>query len=177
MDLTNRETWAALHGILFGGAFLLAFAGGLAGLWSLRPEWVTVNGLQERMFRLKAGVITMALVAWVTVITGTWIVYPWYRVPAPKGTTDLTDYPKALLLSIPGKEDWHNFGMEWKEHIAWLSPILATAVVFIVLYYGSQLIVDKRLRYATMALFITAFAAAAVAGLLGAFITKAAPIQ
>ena len=43
MELTNRETWAALHGIILGGAFLLAFAGGLAGLWSLRPEWVTVS--------------------------------------------------------------------------------------------------------------------------------------
>jgi hypothetical protein len=37
--------------------------------------------------------------------------------------------------------------------------------------------VDKRLRYTSMALFTLAFAAAAVAGLLGAFITKSAPIQ
>jgi len=38
--------------------------------------------------------------------------------------------------------------MEWKEHVAWLSPMLATAAAFIVLYYGNQLIVDKRLRWA-----------------------------
>ena len=43
MELSNRETWATLHGMVFGALFLLAFAGGLAGLWSLRPEWVTVN--------------------------------------------------------------------------------------------------------------------------------------
>jgi len=176
MDLTNRETWAALHGMFFGAIFLLAFAGGLAGLWSLRPEWVTVNGLKERMFRLKLGVTTMAVVAWVTVITGTWIVYPWYRAKPPAGTTDLTDFPKSLLLATPGKEEWHKFGMEWKEHIAWISPILATAVAFIVLYYGNQLIADKKLRYASIVLFVLAFAAAAVAGGLGAFITKAAPI-
>jgi hypothetical protein len=177
MDLSNRETWAALHGMVFGALFLISFAGGLAGLWSLRPEWVTASGLQERMLRLRVGVVGMAAVAWVTVITGTWIVYPWYRAPAPKGTTDLANYPKALLLATPGKEDWHEFGMEWKEHIAWISPILATAVAFIVLYYGSQLIVDKRLRYTAMGLFVAAFAAAGIAGLLGAFITKAAPIQ
>jgi hypothetical protein len=177
MDLTNRETWTALHGMLFGALFLLAFAGGMAGLWSLRPEWVTVNGLQERMTRLRLGVTSMAVIAWLTVITGTWVVYPWYRAPAPKGTTDLTDYPKALLLATPGKEDWHEFGMEWKEHIAWISPILATAVAFIVIYYGNQLIVDKKLRYLTMTLFVLAFAAAGIAGLLGAFITKSAPLQ
>jgi len=186
MELSDRETWTALHGMVFGALFLLAFAGGLAGLWSLRPEWVTLTGLQERMFRLKAGVITMAIVAWVTVATGTFIVYPWYRdpPPIPQGGkfTDLPpevqeEFPRSLLLNTPGKEEWHKFGMEWKEHIAWVSPILATVVAFIVLYYGNQLIVDKRLRYASMALFVAAFAAAGIAGLLGAFITKAAPLQ
>ncbi len=179
MDLTNRETWTALHGMVFGALFLLAFAGGIAGLWSLRPEWVTVNGLQERMMRLKVGVVGMAVVAWVTVVTGTWIVYPWYRDPAPQGTTgaDLEKYPRAFLLADPDLDQWHKFGMEWKEHIAWIAPILATAVAFIVVYYGNQLIVDKRLRYVAMALFVLAFAAAGIAGLMGAFITKAAPIQ
>jgi hypothetical protein len=177
MELTNREAWTAAHGMIFGALFLLAFAGGIAGLWSLRPEWVTREGVSERMLRLKVGVTGMALVAWVTVITGTYVVYPWYRAPAPKGTTDLTHYPKALLLATSGKEEWHNFGMEWKEHVAWLSPMLATAAAFIVLYYGNQLIVDKRLRWAAMVLFVAAFVAAGAAGLMGAFITKAAPLQ
>ena len=175
MELTNRETWAALHGIILGGAFLLAFAGGLAGLWSLRPEWVTVQGLQERMNRLRLGVFSMAAVAWLTVITGTWIVYPWYRAAPPEGTEDLTDYPRSLLLSDPDTDQWHKFGMEWKEHVAWVSPILATAVAFIVLYYGKQLIVDKNLRYASITLWVLAFAAAAVAGLLGALFTQSPP--
>ena len=55
------------------------FLTGLAGLWSLRPAWVTVVGLQERTRRLGAGTWIMAIVAWLTVITGTYIVYPWYR--------------------------------------------------------------------------------------------------
>jgi uncharacterized membrane protein len=170
MELTNRETWAAAHGMIFGAVFLLAFAGGLAGLWSLTPAWVTRAGLQERMLRLRAGVVGMALVAWVTVVTGTYIVYPWYRAKTP-------DSPRSLLLADPNKADWHEFGMEWKEHVAWLSPMLATAVAFIVLYYGNQLIVDRRLRMVTMALFVLAFAAAAIPGVLGALITKAAPVQ
>jgi hypothetical protein len=177
MELTNREVWTAAHGMIFGALFLLAFAGGLAGLWSLRPEWVTRAGVNERLLRLKVGVTGMALVAWVTVITGTYVVYPWYRAVPPKGTTDLTRYPKSLLLATSGKEEWHKFAMEWKEHVAWLSPMLATAAAFIVLYYGNQLIVDKRLRWAAIILFVAAFSAAGAAGLMGAFITKAAPLQ
>ena len=177
MELTTREIWTVLHGLLFGSAFLLAFAGGLAGLWSLRPEWVTSEGVQERMRRLWFGVTSMALLAWVTVVTGTYIVYPWYRESPPEGTEDLTDYPRSFLLADPGKDLWHQFGMEWKEHIAWAAPILATAVTFIVIYYGRRLEYNKLLRYTTIALFVGAFAAAAVAGVMGAFINKAAPIR
>jgi hypothetical protein len=46
------------------------------------------------------------------VITGTWVVYPWYRESGPSS-------PKAQLLANPDTKDWHEFGMEWKEHIAW----------------------------------------------------------
>jgi hypothetical protein len=162
--------------MIFGALFLLAFAGGLAGLWSLRPEWVTVNGLRERMVRLQIGVTGMAVIAWITVITGTWIVYPWYRESPPEGETDLERYPRSFLLADPDLDAWHTFGMEWKEHVAWIAPILATAAAFMVLYYGRQLIVDDRLRYVTIGIFVLAFASAGVAGLLGAFITKAAPL-
>jgi hypothetical protein len=48
VHLSYREWWALIHGIIFGAFFLLAFSGGLAGLWSLRAEWVTAEGLRER---------------------------------------------------------------------------------------------------------------------------------
>ena len=34
MELSNRDAWAVAHGLVLGTIFLLAFAGGLAGLWS-----------------------------------------------------------------------------------------------------------------------------------------------
>ena len=55
MAMTDREIWALVHGMGFGALFLLGFAGGLAGLYSLRPELLTVTGLRERMTRLVAG--------------------------------------------------------------------------------------------------------------------------
>lgn len=48
MSLTDRETVASLHGMIFGALFLLAFAGGFAGLYSLKPELITPRGLVER---------------------------------------------------------------------------------------------------------------------------------
>lgn len=178
MELTNRELWTAIHGMIFGSIFLLAFAGGLAGLYSLRPAWLTASGMKERLTRLSIGTAAMAFAAWGTVITGTWIVYPWYRATPPAGTTGaaLDAYPRYALLADERTASWHEFGMEWKEHVAWIAPILATAVAFIVWRYGKQLSIEPKLRKVLIGVFIFAFATAAVAGLLGAFITKAAPI-
>lgn len=177
MSLSVREFWTVVHGMVFGSLFLLAFAGGLAGLYSLRPEWVTVAGVRERMNRLLGGTWLMAVMAWLTVYTGTYIVYPWYRARPPEGTTDLTTYPRYLLLANDATKAWHTFGMEWKEHVAWFAPILTTAVAFVVAYYGPQLAKDSKLRKALIWLFILGFSAAGIAGMFGAFINKVAPIR
>jgi hypothetical protein len=170
VHLTGREWWGLIHGMGLGALFLLSFAGGLASLYSLRPELVTSAGVVERMRRLRIGVTVMAVTAWLTVITGTWIVYPWYRAKSPTSA-------KSILLANAGTKDWHEFAMEWKEHIAWISPILATVVAFIVLYYGTNLIRHERVRKTAIGLFVLAFACAAVAGAFGALITKAAPVK
>jgi hypothetical protein len=176
MSMTDREIWGLIHGMGFGALFLLAFAGGMAGLYSLRPELLTVTGIRERMTRLVAGTWLMAIAAWGTVLTGTYIVYPWYRAAPPKGAA-LLDFPRYYLLANPNLAEWHNFAMEWKEHVAWFSPILATVVAFIVLRYGKRLAENPYLRNVLMVTFLLAFGAAAVAGLMGALITKAAPIH
>ncbi len=168
MSLTQREFWTVIHGMVLGAIFLLAFAGGLAGLWSLRPEFLTTGGLRERLPRLEIGTWVMAIIVWLTVITGTYIVYPWYRAPGKES-------PRSILLADPSKAEWHKFGMEWKEHVAWLAPFLASAVAFVVLYYGADLARESRIRRALIVLFVVAFAAAGVAGILGAFINKVAP--
>jgi len=83
MSFSGREFWTLIHGMGFGALFLLAFAGGLAGLYSLKSGLLTAAGVKERMLRLKIGVVAMAVAAWGTVLTGTWIVYPWYRAKGP----------------------------------------------------------------------------------------------
>ncbi len=190
MELSFRDTWTVIHGLVLGTLFLLAFAGGLAGLWSLRPGYLTTKGITERMRRLSIGVWGMAAAAWATVITGTWIVYPWYRVKlAPVGENAYagcvdavvpgpTCSPRDFLKSnVSGDTElWHIFGMEWKEHISWAAPILATAAAFIITYYGPRLIARPWLRTSVIVMFVGAFAAAVVGGAFGAFLAKIAPI-
>ncbi len=170
MHLTDREWWAVIHGMGLGALFLLAFGGGLAGLYSLRIGLLTERGIIERTRRLTIGVWAMAVAAWLTVITGSYIVYPWYRADVPTS-------PRSRLLEDASTADWHNFAMEWKEHIAWIAPLLATAVAFAVTYYGTSLIRHQGVRKALMIFFTLAFVIAAIAGALGAFITKAAPVN
>ena len=177
MSLTVREFWTVVHGMGLGAIFLLAFAGGLAGLYSLKPDWVTVTGVRARVMRLTIGTWVLAVASVLTVISGTYIVYPWYRAKPPEGLADLTAYPSSFLLAAPNLAEWHNFGMEWKEHVAWFSPILAVAVAFVVWRYGARLAEMPKLRNALMVVFVLAFAAAGIAGLFGAFITKAAPLM
>lgn len=182
MEITGREFWTLVHGMGFGAAYLLAFAGGLAGLYSLRPQLVTAEGISERIMRLRWGMIIMATVVWLTVIVGTYVVYPWYRAKPAEGidqttqTQELKAYPRYWLLASQKTAEWHKFGMEWKEHVAWISPMLATAVAFAVWRYGKQLAQNRRARDMIIALFVLSFAIAGVAGVLGALITKAAPL-
>lgn len=65
----------------------------------------------------------MAIAAWLTVVTGTWIAYPWYRAKPPEGIDTtvqneaLRDFPRYWLLASDKTAEWHKFGMEWKEHV------------------------------------------------------------
>lgn len=176
MALTTHEFWTVIHGLVLGSVFLLAFASGAGRLWSLRPEFVTFDGMQKYLRRLNWGVPIMAIVAWLMVLTGTYIVAPWYWAKPPEGA-DLTLYPLAYLMTDSNLAVWHTFGMEWKEHIAWFSPILATAVAYVVWRYGDGLAERPRIRQALLLLFILSFVVAGVASLTGAFLNKIAPIR
>ena len=57
-----------------------------------------------------------------------------------------------------------------------MRSLLATAVAFAVTYYGVTLIRHQGIRRALVVYFALAFVIAGIAGALGAFITKAAPV-
>ena len=165
----DRAFWILIHGSVLGTLILLGFAVGLVGLIRLRPQSLSVAAVRGRVRMLKVSVVTMAVAVWGTVLTGTWIVYPWYREAIPQS-------PRSILLASPATEQLHHFGMEWKEHVAWISPILATVVAFIVIYYGASLIRHNRVRRTALLLFSLAFLFAIVAGTVGTLIAQEAPV-
>jgi len=170
MHLTNREIWALVHGLLIGGPFLLAFTGGLVALAGLRSEYLTPEGIRNRVAQLRIGASVMAMMAWAIVFIGIWVLLPWYQEARP-------DSPRSLLLSDPSTRQWHEFADVWKTHVAFLAPILATAAAALVVYYGRTLAHDRVVRNLVLALYLGAFAVASVAALLGSLVTRAAPIR
>jgi hypothetical protein len=177
MSFDYREIWTLVHGLIFGFIFLLGFGGALYALHSLRQDWQTQQGLEKNARNVKIFLWVLAACVWAAVLTGTYIVYPWYRATPPPGAYDLSAYPRYFLISSAATEGWHEFGMEWKEHVAFLAPIAATVAAYAATYYGPRLARLTQERRVIMIFFIFAFAAAAAAGLFGALITKAAPVR
>jgi hypothetical protein len=175
--MTPNDLWTTVHGMVFGFIFLLGFAGALVGVYMLKSEWLTPEGTNKNVKYLQWFLWALAGATWLAVISGTYIVYPWYRAAPPEGITDLTNFPRYLLLANESTAFWHKFGMEWKEHVAFISPMAATVVAFVVQYYGVAMAKKAEIRRWVMIFFSVAFFAAAVAGMFGAFITKAAPIR
>jgi hypothetical protein len=170
MRLTNHEAWALVHGMLVGGTLLLGFSAGLIALYALRSDHLTAAGVRVRVRQLRLATSLMAAMAWVTVLTGTWIILPWYRAATP-------DSPKSRLLADPGTRQWHEFADVWKTHLAYMSPLLATAAAFFVAYYGPSLAHNRSVRRLVLGLFAGAFAVASIAALIGSLVTRAAPIS
>jgi len=177
MEVTVRSLWTLIHGMGFGALYLLACSGALVELYrftnSSPPSESTPS--QERF--LKLYLITMVVLAWLAVLTGAYVIYPWYRAVPPPRTVDLANFPQRLLMSSPGTIGWHSLGMEWKEHVAWFAPISITAVAFVFIRYGRDLKNHRQLRGAVLCFAVASFVAAGVAGFFGAMINKSAPVQ
>jgi hypothetical protein len=177
MSMDSREAWTLIHGMIFGIIFLLGSSGAMYALHSLRQSPQSQQGLARHARNLKIFLWVLAVCVWAAVLTGTYIVYPWYRATPPPGAYDLSAYPRYFLLSSATTEGWHEFGMEWKEHVAFLAPIAATVCAYAASYFGPRLAQRPQERRAIMVFFIVAFATAAAAGLFGALITRVAPVQ
>ncbi len=182
MGLTIHELITILHGMVMGGIVLLLFPVVLAQLWCLRPEWITNKGLKKYLTVVKGGTWVISIFSWLTVIIGSYLPYSWYRLKPPISAQlmtgrDLMRYPAAYLIAHPNLSAWEEVAMEWKEHAGWIVPILTTAVAFILTYYNSRLLEEPKLRKILFTFLALAFVVAAMCGLLGALITKIAPVR
>jgi hypothetical protein len=177
MEISTRDLLTVMHGMGFGALFMLAFSGALAELYRLSAPGASVPASSREQTLLNFYLVTMVVLAWFTVFSGAYIVYPWYRAVPPAGTTDLADYPRRLLLSSGKTSEWHNIGMEWKEHVAWLAPIAMTMVAWVTMKYGRAIARPRQMRKAVLGFAAAAFVATGVAGAFGAFLDKYAPVR
>ena len=113
---------------------------------------------------------------WLTVLLGTYFVFPPYRATPPEGTTDLAAYPRALINSDPGTAWLHGFAMEIKEHVPWIAAMVATAAAFLTRRHRATVLADPGLRHVTGTLLTIALVLVASVALLGVFVNKVAPV-
>ncbi|MDE1178795.1 MAG: hypothetical protein PW789_19650 [Edaphobacter sp.] len=171
--MTSRALWTEVHGLLFGAFFLLA-------AWTLVLECIRYYRHQplpehmptwERLYLAAASTC-----GWLAVVTGTFIVYPWYRAPLAAGD-DIRLHPRALLLAHSQTAPLHSLGMEWKEHVALLAPLAFTAAAFLWTRYRPALRQEPALRRGVLIFAAVALIATGIAGLTGAFLNKYAPVE
>ena len=175
MQMTVRDMLTVLHGMCFGALFLLAFSGALVGLYRMTAGGpATLPRRDQRL--LAAYLVVMVLLGWAAVLSGAYVIYPWYRAIPPAGA-DLHDFPQRLLLSDPATAGWHDLGMEWKEHVAWVAPITMTMAAYVFIRYRAWGARFRGLFAAVFAFAVVAFLAAGTAGAFGAFLNKFAPVR
>jgi hypothetical protein len=164
--LTTRQLFFLIHSTL-GILIVHAFGGGLGTLLTSGD-----SRMKDRIRKLSTA--SLAVVAWLASAVGTWFGYAGYRAKVPPGG-DIAMYPREYLLSSPQLAFWETFAMEWKVHIGWTTPFLATAVAFTALRYRRRLVADRLVRKVMTIMLLLAFAGALVAAGLGAVINVTAP--
>lgn len=172
---SDRSLWTMLHGLLLSGGALTLL---VTALFSLRamalPEGSAIPVRQSNGFAWLT--VAVAGFLWMSVLGGTYIVFPMYRATPPEGIAALADYPRALLLSNPDTRWLHAFGMEIKEHMPWITAMLATAVAFVVRRHRTTLLADASLRSIIGILLTIVLVLVSFVALLGVFVNKVAPL-
>lgn len=170
---TDRSLVTMAHGIVFGGAALMGLAAALFYLYAAarQPGEGAAPPSLSRLLVLTAAAI------WLAVLSGTYAVFPPYRVTPPAGAVDLSAYPRALVLANPATAWLHAFAMEIKEHAPWIAAMLATSVAFVSVRYRSAMVADPALRRMASALLAVTLALVSFVSLLGVLVNKAAPLQ
>jgi hypothetical protein len=177
MEISARALASELHGMLFGGFFLMALFGIIVELFRSsfvkQPSELTARGYSLKRLYLT---VTVAM-GWAAVLLGAYIVYPWYRAIPPVGVADLAGFPQRLLLASPGTSGWHKLGMEWKEHVGWLAPIAVTMIAYVMTKHRLAMKRYPQIRTAVLVFALVALVSGGIAGFFGAMIDNHAPVK
>jgi hypothetical protein len=177
MLFSDRSFWTMMHGIVLGGAAMLAL---FAALFAMNAAYAldAAAAVRDHQSRSVARLVVFGTVMlWVTVLSGTYVVFPPYRAAPPEGLTDLARYPRSLLLANSETAWLHTFAMESKEHMPWIAAMLATAAAFVAVRYRPALGTDPVLRRTVLALLGMCFTLVSFTAVMGILVNKAAPLE
>jgi hypothetical protein len=176
MLFSERSIWTMVHGIGLGGAALLGLGAALFYLYATKPGSLSLP--HESGSRAFAYLTTStAAMLWLTVIVGTYIIFPPYRVTPPPGTADLSQFPRAFVLANANTAWLHAFAMEIKEHMPWIASMLTTAVAYMALRDPTATLRTPSLRNTAFSLLAISFVIVSFVSLLGMFVNKVAPLE
>jgi hypothetical protein len=176
MLFSERSIWTMVHGIGLGGGALVGLAAALFYLYAIRSGPLATDADHGSRAFARVTVFT-AVMLWLTVLVGTYIIFPPYRAAPSPGTTDLSDFPRSLVLASPATAWLHAFAMETKEHVPWIASMLTTAVAFIAVRDGAAALKNRPIRQMMFALLALSFALVSFVALLGVFVNKVAPLD
>lgn len=177
MLFTADSIWTMIHGIVLGGGALLGISAALFSLVTVGVADCADPSARKQARYLGWLTILVAIALWATVIVGTYVNFPPYRATPPEGITDLSQFPRTLIMSNPATAWLHQFGMEIKEHVPWIAAMLATGVAFVAVRHGQQLARDASIRRLTTTLLAICLILVSFVSLLGVFINKVAPLD
>lgn len=173
---SDRSIWTMVHGLILSGGAMMALA---AMLFALNTMTASSAAPAPRRTSIALAWLSVSatVLLWLSVLMGTYKVFPLYRATPPEGLALLAAYPRAMLMASAETRWLHAFGMEIKEHMPWIAGMLTTAVAFITVRYRATLLADAALRRVASSLTAVAFVIVAVVALLGVFVNKVAPLQ
>ena len=174
---SDRSIWTMIHGVGLGSAALLGFAAALWQIYVLRAEDAPAAAVTRQARALAGVTVFIVVMLWLSVLVGTYVIFPQYRATPPDGVTNLAVYPRALILADASNAWLHSIAMEIKEHVPWIAAMLATAASVVCIRHGSQVLCNASLRRITGALLAISFLLVTVVAMLGTLINKFAPLQ
>ncbi len=84
---TERSLWTMIHGIVLSGAALMALSAALFSLHTIRAGNASETVAQIQSRYLVGLTVFTAAMLWLTVLVGTYVVFPPYRAVPPEGLT------------------------------------------------------------------------------------------
>jgi hypothetical protein len=177
MLFSGRSIWTMIHGIALGGAGLLALSAVIFALYLIHGRAAATSADVHASRPIAMLSAFGAAILWLATLAGTYVIFPPYRATPPEGTTNLSAYPRALVLSDSSTRWLHSFAMETKEHLPYIASMLVTSVAFVAWRYRGRLLADDWLRRTSATVLVICFVLVAYIALLGVFVNKVAPLD